>query len=88
MDDEFFFDYSDTIMAYDDFEYIERKEKIGVMIDLIVFQDDSDDKILELLCDLLDENADDFLEAHHVSREGNVFTVDEEYIKDTVYKNR
>ena len=84
MDDEYFFDYSGTIMAYDDFEYIERKEKIGVMIDLIVFQSDSDDKILELLCDLLDENADDFLEAHHISREGNVFTVDEEHIKEMI----
>lgn len=82
--DEYFFDYKGTIMAYDDYEYIERTEKIEAMIDLITFSIDEDNKILQVLCDLLSENADYFLEAHHISREGNLFTVDEEYINEVI----
>lgn len=83
--DEYFFDYKGTIMAYDDFEYIERNEKISAMMDLITFSDE-DDKILQVLCDLLPENADYFLEAHNISREGNAFLVDEDYIEEMIYE--
>ena len=83
MVDEYFFDYKGTIMAYDDYEYIERNEKISTIMDLITFSDE-DDKILQVLCDLLPENADYFLEAHHIVKEGNSFIVDEEYINDVI----
>lgn len=82
--DEYFFDYKGTIMAYDDYEFIERNEKIEAMMDLITFSIDEDDKILQVLCDLLSENADYFLETHHISREGNLFTVDGEYINEVL----
>lgn len=87
--DEFFYDYSGTIMGDDEFNYVERREKINMMVDLITAQVNNDDEILNFLCNLInDKKYIDFLcKKYHITIKNDFYYVDEQYLKDEVYND-
>ena len=89
MQDMFFNCYMDTMWVYDEFEGVDRENKLNAILEL-VHDEYLEDEILKLLKEKYEEKKsmnkfNDIKEKYHLTDD---LQVDIDYIKDYVFENR
>lgn len=84
MRDEYFYEYTSTIFAHSDSEYVEKSKKKDC---IIILSEDYEDEVLELLRGLNgQETFDRILEEHYLQRVDKCqYMMDEEELKNRVF---
>lgn len=89
MQDMFFNCYMDTMWVYDEFEGVDRENKLNAILEL-VHDEYLEDEILKILKEKYEEKKsmnrfNDIKEKYHLTDD---LQVDTDYIKDYVFENR
>lgn len=84
MRDEYFYDYSSTIFAYNDANYIELSAKLDTIFMLIKDDEVLQDKVLELLYNQLEEKEFNYiLQQNNIERDTKgIYSMNEDELKD------